>query len=109
MPKATIKGLDCRVVVNSDLVDNWAVEVFPPPLSKAKLKGMQDYVSQAHPTPVCIKIRADTKEDALKAGLECLKNHGEIDDFYIEPENLPKPPVPGKKKEVDEDAEAEAE
>jgi hypothetical protein len=39
-----------------------------------------------------MKLRADSREDALGMGLEQMKKQGQIDDFHLEADERPKPP-----------------
>jgi hypothetical protein len=45
------------------------------------------------PVPLCIKVRADSREDALSFGLEHMKKLGKIDDFELAPDERPPPPA----------------
>jgi hypothetical protein len=82
MAKARKNGKDYDVRVTQDLADNWSIDVIqPPPTGKSKY-GMPHRSFDESPSEV-IKVRADTRESALKAGLELLKKYGKIDDFFI--------------------------
>jgi hypothetical protein len=85
---ATVKGQRCEVKITRDLVDNWAIEVLPPPGSVAKKDPMQ------REAPLFIyKLKADSWQSAAWAVLAHLKEKGQIDDFQSEPV----PPKPVKK------------
>ncbi len=105
MAYATVKGQRHAVRVTQDLAENFDLEVYPA-------RDAQDYKAaepfKNWPTPLCLKLRADSKGHALEAGLAHMKQLGKIDDYHIEPSERPAPDAP-KPKTDDEDAEAEAE
>lgn len=93
MAHATVKGSRYNVRVVQDLTDNWSLEVYPSP--DGRLKRSEPFKNW--PVPLCIKIRADSREDALAMGLEQMKKLGKIDDYHLEPGERPKPPPPAAK------------
>lgn len=88
MSTATVKGQRCEVKITRDLVDNWAIEVLPPPNVKRKRDpNLRD-------APLFIyKLKADSWQAAAWAVLQSLKDSGQIDDFQSEVV----PPKPVKK------------
>lgn len=109
MAHATVKGKRHNVRVVQDLTDNWSLEVYPTP-NPNQVKTAEPFKNW--PVPLCLKIRADTREDALFTGLEHMKKLGKIDEFHLEANERPLPPEargPAKPKDDDEDAEAEEE
>lgn len=77
---ATVSGKRCEVVITSDLGDNFAVEVMPPPETVKKGLGSQ------RPAPLFIyKLKADNWQAAAWAVLNSLKEQGQIQDFQSEP------------------------
>ncbi|MHB8879784.1 MAG: hypothetical protein ACYC8T_39350 [Myxococcaceae bacterium] len=89
MAHATIEGRKHLVRVTQDLTDNWAVEVYPEP-TPGKLKTAEPY--KPWPVPLTMKVKADTREDALMCVLEQMKKLGRISDFHVEENEKPKPP-----------------
>jgi hypothetical protein len=92
MAYATVAGRRYNVRVVRDLTENWSLEVYPVP-GQGKIKTFEPFKNW--PVPLCIKLRADSREDALSMGLEQMKKHGQIDDFHLEPEERPQPPTKG--------------
>ncbi len=90
MAYATVRGGRYNVRVVQDLTDNWSLEVYPAPDER----GKRSEPFKNWPVPLCIKIRADSREDALLMGLEQMKKLGKIDDFHLDPGERPKPPPP---------------
>jgi hypothetical protein len=90
MAYATIAGSRYNVRVVQDLADNWSLEVYPAP-DKRRAKTFEPFKNW--PVPLCIKVRADSREDALSFALEHMKKLGKIDDFHLDPEERPKPPA----------------
>jgi hypothetical protein len=82
MAKAKMQGEEYEVRVTQDLTDNWSVEVITPP-EKMRQKLNISRRPFDEPPALIIKIRADTRESALKAGLDLLKRYGKIDDYVI--------------------------
>ena len=104
MATATVKGVPHSVRVVQDLSDNWSLEVFPTPQSGA-YKAAEPFKNW--PVPLCMKIRADSREHAIVAGLEHMKKLGTIDDYHVEEsEKPPAAPPPGGAKKKDEEEEA---
>jgi hypothetical protein len=101
MAHATIQGKRFEVRVIQDLTDNWSLEVFPPPAPKA-LKASEPFKNW--PVPLCLKIRADSREDALLHGLTHMKKLGKIDEFHLDPAEMPKEAPPKAKVEETEEA-----
>ncbi|HVE81351.1 MAG TPA: hypothetical protein VND93_00820, partial [Myxococcales bacterium] len=81
MATATVKGVPHSVRVVQDLSDNWSLEVFPTP-AKDAYKASEPFKNW--PVPLCLKIRADSREHAIVAGLEHMKKLGKIDDYRVE-------------------------
>ena len=71
MASAFIGSMECRVHVDKDLGDTWAVTVYPPP-------------GQARPSaPLVVKLQGNDKEKATKGALEILQKAGKIDGFEL--------------------------
>ncbi|WP_242339999.1 MULTISPECIES: hypothetical protein [Anaeromyxobacter] len=66
MARAFIGSMECRVVVDKDLGDSWAVAVYPPAAS-----------------PLVVKIQGNDKEKATLGALEVLQKAGKIDRFEL--------------------------
>lgn len=64
MARAFIGSTECRVTVDRDLGDTWAVAVHPP----------------AKP-PLIVKLQGNDKEKATRGALEILQKSGQIDRF----------------------------
>jgi hypothetical protein len=63
--------MECRVQVDKDLGDTWAVSVYPPPTA-------------AGPSaPLVVKLQGNDKEMATKGALEILQKNGKIDNFEL--------------------------
>lgn len=67
MARAFIGNVECRVTVDRDLGDNWAVAVIP---------------STPVP-PLVVKLQGTDKEKATKGALEILQKQGKIDRFEV--------------------------
>ena len=69
MARAFIGSTECRVTVDQDLGDTWAVTVYPPdgPAGAA--------------VPLIVKLQGNDKEKATKGALEILQKSGQIDRF----------------------------
>lgn len=89
MAYATMKGRRYLLRVTQDLAENWSVEAYPEPPPGA-VKRAEPFKNW--PSPLVVKVKADSREDALVCGLEQLKKLGRIDDFHLEPNERPKPP-----------------
>lgn len=71
MARAFIGSMECRVLVDKDLGDTWAVTVYPPP-------------SPTGPSaPLIVKLQGNDKEKATKGALEVLAKSGRIDWFEM--------------------------
>lgn len=68
MARAFIGSVECRVTVDKDLGDNWAVAVIPP--------------GDVTP-PLVLKLQGVDKEKATKGALELLQKQGKIDRFEV--------------------------
>jgi hypothetical protein len=67
MARAFIGSMECRVHVDRDLGDTWAVTVYPQP-----------------PTPpLVVKLQGNDKEKATQGALEILQKAGKIDRFDV--------------------------
>ena len=67
MARAFIGSVECRVTVDKDLGDNWAVAVIP--------------IGAAGTPPLVVKLQGVDKEKATKGALEILQKQGKIDRF----------------------------
>jgi hypothetical protein len=101
MAYATVKGQRYNVRVVQDLATNWSLEVYPqpPPGAEKKAEPFKPW-----PVPLCLKLCADTREDALSFGLEHMKKIGKIDDYHLEANEKPKPAAAAPKKEAEEES-----
>jgi hypothetical protein len=91
MAYATVAGHRHNVRVVQDLADNWSLEIYPA-AEQPREKTFEPFKNW--PVPLCLKVRADSREDALSFGLEHLKKLGQIEDFHLEPGERPVPPPP---------------
>ena len=66
MARAFIGSMECRVQVDKDLGDTWAVTVYPPSAA-----------------PLVVKLQGNDKEKATKGALEILQKSGKIDRFDL--------------------------
>ncbi len=67
MARAFIGSMECRVQVDKDLGDNWAVSVYPHP-----------------PTPpLVVKLQGNDRDKATQGALEILRKSGKIDRFEM--------------------------
>ena len=71
MPRAFIGSMECRVHVDKDLGDTWAVTVYPPPAGTSP------------GAPLVVKLQGNDKEKATKGALEILQKSGKIDRFDL--------------------------
>ena len=94
MAHATIRGQRQEIRISRDLADNWALEVYPSP-APGQIKSSEPYKNW--PSPLCLKICANSRADALLQGLEHLKKLGQIDDFHLEPDERPAAPAAATK------------
>ncbi len=72
MARAFIGSMECRVHVDKDLGDTWAVTVYPP-RSAGDSSG----------APLVVKLQGNDKEKATKGALEILQKSGKIDRFEM--------------------------
>ncbi len=71
MARAFIGSMECRVHVDKDLGDTWAVTVYPPPSARSAT------------APLVVKLQGNDKEKATKGALEILQKSGKIDRFDL--------------------------
>lgn len=71
MARAFIGSMECRVHVDKDLGDTWAVSVLPPSTSKPPV------------APLVVKLQGNDKEKATQGALEILQKAGKIDRFEL--------------------------
>jgi hypothetical protein len=71
MARAYIGTVECRVDVDKDLGDSWAVAVVPPPAKSNPL------------IPLVVKLQGNDKEAATRGALEILLKAGKIDRFEL--------------------------
>lgn len=105
MAHATVKGQRYNVRVTHDLADNYSLEVYPAPDPQQE-KRAEPFKNW--PVPLCLKLCANTKEDALLYGLEHMKKLGKIDDFHLEPNERPAPPAAAAKPKAADAEESDA-
>jgi hypothetical protein len=74
MARAFIGDVECQVIVDQDLGDNWAIAVVPPPPSR---KGERSI------PPLVLKLQGEDKEKITKGALELFQQRGQIDRFEI--------------------------
>lgn len=67
MARAFIGSMECRVQVDKDLGDSWAVSVYPP----------------ATKPPLVVKLQGNDKDAVTKGALEILQKAGKIDRFEL--------------------------
>ena len=67
MARAFIGAVECKVTVDKDLGDSWAVAVIPTGRSDA--------------SPQVVKLQGNDKEQVTKGALEILLKRGLIDRF----------------------------
>ena len=70
MARAFIGSMECRVHVDKDLGDTWAVTVYPPS-------------TPTPAAPLVVKLQGNDKEKATKGALEILQKSGKIDRFDL--------------------------
>jgi hypothetical protein len=71
MARAFIGNVECRVDVDQDLGDTWAVTVVPPPGPRG----------QPVLPPLVVKLQGVDREKSVVGALEILKKAGKIDRF----------------------------
>ncbi len=69
MARAFIGAVECRVTVDKDLGDSWAVAVIPSDVARA--------------CPQVVKLQGNDKEAVTKGALEVLQKQGLIDRFDL--------------------------
>ncbi len=69
MARAFIGAVECRVTVDKDLGDSWAVAVVPSDAARA--------------APQVVKLQGNDKEQVTKGALEILQKQGLIDRFEV--------------------------
>jgi len=69
MARAFVGSVECRVTVDRDLGDNWAVTVYPPPRGDEPVP------------PHIVKLVGNDRESAVRGALEILQRAGRIDRF----------------------------
>ena len=73
MARAFIGEVECRVTVDQDLGESWAVAVVPP----APRKGEKPLA------PRVVKLQGADREQVTRGALEILERAGEIDRFEL--------------------------
>ncbi|MFZ5469751.1 MAG: hypothetical protein ACOZIN_09970 [Myxococcota bacterium] len=91
MTYAMVNGRRHSVRVTQDLADNFAIEVYPEPEPGA-VKRAEPFKNW--PVPLTMKLKADTREDALVSALAHMKQRGTISDFHVDDADKPKPAKP---------------
>ena len=71
MARAFIKNLECRVDVDQDLGDTWAVTVVPPSARPG----------EPQLAPLVVKLQGVDKDKVTVGALEILQKAGKIDRF----------------------------
>jgi len=71
MARAFIRGLECRVSVDRDLGETWAVAVIPPP------------VAGVPSAPHIVKLQGNDRQAATRGALEILQRAGAIETFEL--------------------------
>jgi hypothetical protein len=66
MARAFVGSMECRVLVDKDLGDTWAVSVVVPSAA-----------------PLVVKLQGNDKDMATKGALEILQKAGKIDRFDL--------------------------
>jgi hypothetical protein len=69
MAKAFVGGVECKVHVDRDLGESWAVSVVPPSAPKG---------GPAFP-PLVVKLQGNDREAVMKGALEILLKAGKIE------------------------------
>ena len=69
MARAFIGAVECRVTVDKDLGDSWAIAVIPADVARA--------------APQVVKLQGNDKEQVTKGALEILQKQGLIDRFEL--------------------------
>jgi hypothetical protein len=71
MVRAYIRDVECKVTVDRDLGETWAVAVFPPPRLGVPI------------APLVVKLQGNDREAATRGALEILQRAGQIDRFDL--------------------------
>ncbi len=71
MARAFVGDRECRVTVDRDLGETWAVTVHPPP------------VGGAASAPQVVKLQGNDRESVTRGALEILQKAGRIDRFEL--------------------------
>jgi hypothetical protein len=66
MARAFVGTSECRITVDRDLGDTWAVAVYPP-----------------GGAPEIVKLQGNDRESILRGALEILRKAGRIDRFEV--------------------------
>ncbi len=69
MARAFVGSTECRVTVDGDLGETWAVTVYPPPVN-----GIPS-------APHVVKLVGNDREAVIRGALEILQKAGHIDRF----------------------------
>jgi hypothetical protein len=69
MAKAFVGGVECKVQVDRDLGESWAVSVVPPPAGKGEPPR----------PPLVVKLQGNDREAVTKGALEILLKAGKIE------------------------------
>ena len=83
MAKAFIGAVECKVTVDKDLGDSWAIAVVPPAPTR---KGERPL------PPLVVKLQGEDAAKVVKGALEILKARGQIDRFELD-DPPPAPPA----------------
>ncbi len=71
MARAFVGVTECRVTIDRDLGETWAVTVYPPP------------VNGAPSAPLVVKLQGNDRETVTRGALEILQKAGRIDRFEL--------------------------
>jgi hypothetical protein len=71
MARAFVGSMECKVTVDRDLGETWAVTVQPPP------------VDGRPSAPHVVKLQGNDKESITRGALEVLQKAGRIDRFEL--------------------------
>lgn len=71
MARAFIGTIECRVTVDRDLGETWAVTVHPPP------------VNGVASAPWIVKLQGNDREAVTRGAMEILQKAGRIDRFEV--------------------------
>ncbi len=71
MARAFVGSTECRVTVDRDLGETWAVTVLPPP------------VNGVPSAPHVVKLQGNDREAITRGALEILQKAGRIDRFEL--------------------------